>query len=106
FALMSRTLSLADQAYKSLKQLPKLKALQPSVLSTNLQHQTKIVGDRTRLTVDVSGLGLTGFAADDILHQRFSVTAELPTLRQLTFIISLGNTSDDITQIISGFESL
>ncbi|MFM7426616.1 MAG: aminotransferase class I/II-fold pyridoxal phosphate-dependent enzyme, partial [Elainella sp.] len=44
--------------------------------------------DPLRLTVDVTPLGLTGFAADEILHQQFNVTAELPSSRQLTFILT------------------
>ena len=55
--------------------------------------------DLTRLTVDVSALGTTGFEADVWLHGR-GVTAELPTLHQLTFIISLGNSVHDIDRLV------
>ncbi|MDJ0705709.1 MAG: aminotransferase class I/II-fold pyridoxal phosphate-dependent enzyme [Leptolyngbyaceae cyanobacterium MO_188.B28] len=101
--LMTRTLSLADLASHQINALPDL-----SVLTNEAEgaipgfHQL----DRTRLTVDVSGLGITGFAADEFLHEQFSVTAELPTLRHLTFIISLGNTLEDIQRLIVGFEAL
>jgi len=61
--------------------------------------------DRTRLTVTVSGLGLTGFAADEILAQH-CVIAELPSLRHLTFIISLGNTETDIERLVQSFTIL
>jgi len=40
-------------------------------------------------------LRIDGFAADEILAQH-CVIAELPSLRHLTFIISLGNTETDI----------
>ncbi|MGB3293852.1 MAG: aminotransferase class I/II-fold pyridoxal phosphate-dependent enzyme, partial [Phormidesmis sp.] len=89
-ALMARTLTLADQAAQALSQLPGLRILQPQWE----KNHTGISGDRTRLTVDVSALGITGFEADNLLHNRFDVTAELPTLRHLMFIVSLGNTEN------------
>ena len=90
--LMSRTLAIADHARSELGKLSGLKILPAS--------------DRTRLTVNVSDLGLTGFEADEILHAQFSVTAELPSLQSLTFIISLGNTKNDIQRLIAAFKSL
>jgi arginine decarboxylase len=56
--------------------------------------------------VDVSGLGLTGLEADEILHETLGVTAELPELRHLTFIVSLGNTVEDGQHCIAGFKAL
>ncbi len=99
-SLMTQTIELADQAFQAISQLPGLRVLQPQRELEGLR------GDRTRLTVDVSPLGLTGFAVDEILHSEFHVTAELPTLKHLTFIISLGNTSADIDSLIQGFEQL
>jgi len=90
-ALLSKTLELADVVYAELCKLHDLRVLQPSG------------GDRTRLTVNVSGSGITGFELDEILHEQYSVTAELPTLNNLTFIISLGNTEEDIERLISAF---
>jgi arginine decarboxylase len=62
--------------------------------------------DLTRLTVDVSGLGLTGLEADDMLHSELGVTAELPELRHLTLIVSLGNTPEDVRHGVAGFQTL
>ena len=101
--LMDRTLKLADEAAYRLSQLPVLKVLQPHADSGNIEE---ISGDRTRLTVDVSGLNLIGFAADEILHTQYQVTAELPSLSALTFIISIGNTQADIDRLIHGFKQL
>lgn len=61
--------------------------------------------DKTRLTVTVSGLGLTGFEAEEILDE-LGVTAEFASLQHLTFIISLGNTAEDIQQLVQGFMTL
>ena len=99
--LMARTLQLADDARNRITQIPGLSVLQ-------LQEKTPgfVALDKTRLTVTVSGLGLTGFEADEILHQELGVTAELPSLQHLTFIITLGNTASDIERLVQAFITL
>lgn len=101
--LMTQTLGLADIARTQLRQIPGLVVLDDTLAGATPGFAAL---DHTRLTVDVTGLGLTGFAADDLLHHQLGVTAELPTLRHLTFIISLGNTSDDILRLVRSFQTL
>lgn len=100
-ALMQRTLQLADQARSRLSQIP-LPVLGP----TQAQTPGFIALDRTRLTVSVSGLGITGFTADELLNQQFGVVAELPALRHLTFILTLGNTQADLDRLLEAFTQL
>ncbi len=90
--LMSKTLEMSNRAYREIEKLSRLNICKSD--------------DPTRLSVDVSPLGITGFDADEILHTKYSVTCELPALRTLTFIISLGNTAEDINRLIQGFTDL
>lgn len=101
FELMRHALDLSYYARRAIAQIPGLRVLE-------LHHPTAAAAylDSTRLTVDVSDLGLTGFAADEVLHEELGVTAELPGLTTLTFIISLGNRMVDIEQLIHGFQVL
>jgi arginine decarboxylase len=99
--LMTKTLDLALQARSRLKSLKGLPILELGESQSSFQYL-----DLTRLTVDVTNLGLTGYEADEILHQKLGVTAELPMLNNLTFIISLGNTQADIDKLIDGFSTL
>ncbi|NQE32550.1 Arginine decarboxylase [Microcoleus sp. IPMA8] len=92
--LMGQTLQLAEKARSRISQIPGLSVLEP------LNTPGFAALDRTRLTVKVSDLGITGFAADEILHSQLGVTAELPMPRHLTFIISLGNTESDIDNLV------
>jgi len=93
--LMSRTLALAESARTRIAQIPGLSVFDSPYYTL----------DKTRLTVTVSGLGLTGYAADEILDQ-LGVTAELASRQNLTFIISLGNTKSDIEQLVQGLTLL
>ncbi|MEH2346597.1 MAG: aminotransferase class I/II-fold pyridoxal phosphate-dependent enzyme [Nostoc sp.] len=100
--LMSRTLQLANEARTKISQIPGL-----SLLFVGLGESPGFVTlDETRLTVTVSGLGLTGFEAEEILDEKFAVTAEFASLQHLTFIISLGNTPADIEQLVQSFTTL
>ncbi len=98
--LMSHTLKLAAIARAQLAAIPNISVLEfaPKPGFTDL--------DSTRLTVNISQLGMTGYEADEILHEQLGVTCELPLLNHLTFIISLGNTPEDINKLIQGFTNL
>jgi arginine/lysine/ornithine decarboxylase len=101
--LMTQTLRLADAARLRISRIPGLSVLGPVPAGLTPGF---FALDRTRLTVNVSGLGLNGFTADEILHQRLGVTAELPSLQHLTFIISLGNTEADIEHLVQACVTL
>ncbi|MFN6500540.1 MAG: aminotransferase class I/II-fold pyridoxal phosphate-dependent enzyme [Nostoc sp. DedQUE01] len=104
--LMSQTLQLAQEARTKISQLPGLSVLSPPYQGGLGGSPGFVALDKTRLTVTVSNLGLTGFAADEILDEKFAVTAEFPSQQHLTFIISLGNTAADIEQLVQGFTTL
>ncbi|MBN3876469.1 MULTISPECIES: aminotransferase class I/II-fold pyridoxal phosphate-dependent enzyme [unclassified Nostoc] len=101
--LMSRTLQLAEEARTRISQIPELSVLEMPQLE---ESPGFVALDKTRLTVTVSGLGLTGFEADEILDEKFAVTAEFASLQHLTFIITLGNTPADIEKLVQGFTTL
>ncbi|MEH2037136.1 aminotransferase class I/II-fold pyridoxal phosphate-dependent enzyme [Nostoc sp.] len=101
--LMSRTLQLAEQARTRISKISGLSVLEMPQLAGSPGF---VALDKTRLTVTVSGLGLTGFEADEILDEKLGVTAEFASLQHLTFIISLGNTPADIEQLVQGFTTL
>ncbi|MEM7593246.1 MAG: aminotransferase class I/II-fold pyridoxal phosphate-dependent enzyme, partial [Cyanobacteria bacterium P01_A01_bin.83] len=98
--LMQQTISLSNQACQQIAQVPKLSVLEPQI-----QPGFKYL-DPTRLTINISQLGITGYQADEILHEQLGVTCELPLLKHLTFIISLGNTVPDIQKLIAACHTL
>ncbi len=124
--LLSHTLQLADQARKRINKIPGLSIL--NFPSSDLKEQGEkktlindgdsaacpeginfFMGtalDKTRLSVTVSELGITGFEAEEIFDEQFNVTPEFASLQHLTFIISLGNTESDIEQLVKAFKKL
>jgi lysine decarboxylase len=97
-SLMTQTLELAKKARENIRQIQGL-----AILDFQQPKPGFFALDTTRLTVKVSELGLSGFEADEILRGQLGVTAELPLLHHLTFMITLGNTTADIEQLIHAF---
>jgi arginine/lysine/ornithine decarboxylase len=98
--LITKTLNLAATARSKLSQIAGL-----SVLEAQIQPGFASL-DLTRLTIDISQLGMTGYEADEILHQQLGVTCELPLMEHLTFILSIGNNLEDIDKLIEAFVKL
>ncbi|WP_204137792.1 aminotransferase class I/II-fold pyridoxal phosphate-dependent enzyme [Halomicronema sp. CCY15110] len=101
--LLAQTLAIAQQVRSDLQHLKDFTVLSPAHLSS---APSPFQLDPTRLVVDVARLGITGFAADEFLHEQQHVTAELPTLRQLAFILSLGNRPPDGDRLAAAFAAL
>jgi arginine decarboxylase len=99
--LMEETIALARIARAEIAQIDGLSVLELTQSIPGFNYL-----DPTRLTVTVTGLNLTGFAADEILADELGVVAELPSRQHVTFIISLGNTHADIDRLVHGFRKL
>lgn len=101
--LMSQTLHLAETARNQISQIPGLSVL--DIPPNTIKKSGFFDLDKTRLTVNVGNLGITGFDAEDMLD-KIGVTPEFSSLKNLTFIISLGNNKSDITSLLQGFKKL
>ena len=98
--LMAQTIALAQSAKKKLAKITGIELLE------FLPQPGFAYLDPTRLTINISQLGITGYEADEILCDKLGVICELPLLKHLTFIVSLGNMSQDIEQLISALQAL
>ncbi|MBF2097161.1 MAG: aminotransferase class V-fold PLP-dependent enzyme [Gloeomargaritaceae cyanobacterium C42_A2020_066] len=99
--LLEQTLAAAAWVRAQVEKLPGLSVVQPPCGRPGFAAQ-----DPTRLTVRVADLGLTGFAADEILHGELGVTAELPGYEDLTFLLSVGHTTADVAQLVAALQTL
>lgn len=93
--LLQTTIALSNYGRSQINQISNLHCL---------DHIPNL--DPTRLTVMVNQLGKTGFDVDEIFYQDLGVMAELPTLSQLVFVVSIGNTAADVDRLILAFQNL
>ena len=102
-ALLARAIALADDARTRLNQIDGIHCFGSERLGSTPGFHAL---DRTRLTVTVSNLGIFGFEADDWVNENHDVQPEMSTLHNVVFIVSLGNTQEDIDRLVASFEAL
>ncbi len=62
--------------------------------------------DPTKLTVQVSGLGITGPDADILLRQHRQIQAEYSDLHNLLFLITIGDTEETVAALVDALAAL
>jgi arginine/lysine/ornithine decarboxylase len=62
--------------------------------------------DPTRLVIDVQGLGMTGFAAEGILRQRFGIAPAMSERAGVVCAITLGDTPQSVDRLVEAFATL
>ena len=98
-ALLDRTIALASNARRRLQAIPGVSVLDAAQLGVESF-------DLTKLVVDVDGLGITGYAAEDTLRNRFGVGPEMSDLVGLVFLITIGDTQESVDRLVNAFATL
>ena len=62
--------------------------------------------DELKLTVQVSGLGLTGHAAERILRNKYLLQCELVDMKNVLFIISMADTEREAGKLLTALQGL
>ena len=62
--------------------------------------------DLTKVTVNVSEIGLTGMEAESILRHQYKIQCELSDVNNLLFLITFADTDSEIDRLISALKSL
>lgn len=62
--------------------------------------------DETKVTVTVTGLGLTGIEAESILRHKYKIQCELSDARNVLFIISYADTEHEILYLLHALQEL
>src|SRR5829696_561857 len=62
--------------------------------------------DETKVTFDVTGLGITGFQAADWLYEHRRIGAELHDMRHVMFLVTVGDDDHAIDELVAGMRAL
>ena len=62
--------------------------------------------DETKITLDISGLGITGYEADDWLKRRHNVSVGLSDATHLLAVVSVGTSKADATRLVQALTHL
>jgi arginine/lysine/ornithine decarboxylase len=97
--LLERVIGLAFAARRRLGALTGI-----SVLGVN--ELSDFTFDPTRLVIDVQGLGMTGFAAERVLRQRFGIAPAMSERTGIVCAITIGDTPQSVDRLVEAFATL
>ena len=97
YTQLSEAIRLSDYARTQLNQIPGIYTIEPKTLSST--HF-----DKTKLGINVRGLGLTGFEVYEIMWREFEIQLEMPDFSNVLAIISLGDQEKNINRLIEAFK--
>lgn len=97
-----RTLELSRRLRAAIEEIPGLALLGEEVL-----ERPEVGGlDITKVTVEVTGLGLTGMAAADWLDEHRGITVELADQCRIMAVVSLGDSDGTIGRFVEGLRAV
>ncbi len=94
--LLTRTIKLAEDARAEIRKIPGLACFG--------KDDAKRLGmpdmDVTKLTITVSGLGLSGYYVSQTLNTRFGIQVEMADPFHVLVIVSIGDRQDDLHRLV------
>jgi arginine/lysine/ornithine decarboxylase len=99
--LLDRALMLAERARYRLRAVPGVELLDASRLNLSQRYV-----DQTRLVIDVAGLGLTGFAAEQALRHRHAIAPEMSDLLSVICVITPWDSLTGVDRLIAALSAL
>jgi arginine decarboxylase len=101
-ALLDKAISLADEARDWIESHPRL-----SCLGKDLAGQHGVVAiDPTRLVVNVTATGRTGYQVDKVLHDEYLVTMELSDFANVLADVTIGHDREDLIRLADALRAI
>lgn len=100
--IFTRVLSLAEKCRSELRQIEGLRLLDREVVG----RPGCWALDPSKIVVNVTGLGLSGYEAEAILRHRYGLQVELSDLYNLLFLITVGDTAETVDALIEALRDL
>ena len=97
--MLERTIALAAEARRRLQALPGVSVLDADQLGI-------AAFDLTKLVIDVHGLGMTGYQAEDALRNRFGIGPEMSDLVGVVCLITVGDSEASVQRLVDAFATL
>ncbi|MFP5500876.1 MAG: aminotransferase class I/II-fold pyridoxal phosphate-dependent enzyme [Candidatus Sericytochromatia bacterium] len=100
--LLSATLALASDARRRLNEIPGVFVFGPDHCRPGGLFDL----DATKLTITVTGLGLTGFEASRQLNEAFDIQPETATLHHVLLSVTIGHGQRDLDRVVEAFKAM
>jgi arginine/lysine/ornithine decarboxylase len=100
--LLTKAIDLAEDARARINRIPGVRCL----TGQQVKEWGDLSLDVTKLTISVKELGLTGYAASNLLNTEFDIQVEMADLYNLLVIVSIGDRRDDLDRLVAALERL
>jgi arginine/lysine/ornithine decarboxylase len=100
--LLTKAIDLAEDARARINRIPGVRCL----TGQQVKEWGDLSLDVTKLTISVKELGLTGYAASNLLNTEFDIQVEMADLYNLLVIVSIGDRRDDLDRLVHALENL
>lgn len=94
--LLDRTIDLAEDARRRLNEIPGISCFGREIRGKYGIHDV----DVTKLVINFSGIGLSGFHALDVLNENYNVQSEMATLYSVLELVTVGNDKRDLDRLV------
>lgn len=101
--LLDKTIRLAEEARHQINQIPGLFCIGQAHL---VRETTRWDLDVTKLTICVSGLGLSGYEASKILNNRYNIQVEMADATHILVIVSIGDRREDLHRLVDSLRQM
>ena len=100
--LLGRTIKLAEDARKRLNAIPGISCFGREICGKYGIHDV----DVTKLVINFSGLGISGFHALDVLNEKYNIQSEMGTLYSVLELVTIGNDKRDLDRLVAAVEDM
>ncbi|GAW92044.1 aminotransferase class I/II-fold pyridoxal phosphate-dependent enzyme [Calderihabitans maritimus] len=100
--LLERTLEITCWIREQLSQIEGLQLLTEEIVGKPGCHDF----DPTKITINVQGLGLSGYEMENILRQQYRIQVELSDLYNVIILTSIGDTWEKAKRLVNAFRDI
>jgi lysine decarboxylase len=103
--LLDKAITLAEEARARINKIAGVTCFSREDITASLFARMGDL-DVTKLTIGVSGLGLTGYQVSQILNTRFSIQVEMADPFHVLVIVSIGDRKDDLNRLVDALKEI
>ncbi len=103
--LLDKAITLAEEARVRINKIPGCTCFSRENITASLFARMGDL-DVTKLTIGVSGLGLTGFQVSQLLNLRHGIQVEMADPFHVLVIVSIGDRKDDLNRLVDALKEI
>ena len=104
--MMEKALKLAESTRERINNIPGFRCMESGMLSKEAENAGVKAIDGARLVISAKKLGITGFALDEVLFQKYAVNVELADYENVLAIVTYANEQEDMDRLVEACEAV